>query len=395
MLTQLENARLELDKKFRSVNNRLLTTKEEAEIARCEISWWEQKQNVLNGNSLQDLLSLYKEAKAKNFTSVFSKEYLLAITEKAKKLELEQRTFKGVVFNSINDANQAKSDYGFIEKKRQSINFDNEENVAEWIDFLNKEQLAKNKLNDSILSQFIEEARKKAIELDRQARIVYGVEISTRENVELAKIEHSNIEKWFKSIDSPDEKSLIELKNKISNETKTEIKTHWLEMIDELLDEIDTLERTVDNVVYKTREDAYNIRNKEKIELAAAYQEIKNRVFFKSFFLYLLGIFSSLLLIGWLEGIGLGIVAFMYLGFFVQRGRQKAAWEELNRPILNEVTGNAISKNSLSIFGFFKLIVKWCFIIFFIIIVFAIIVTIKENSKENVSIQNQTSRVIK
>lgn len=315
-----------LDEDFRTVQGYTSPTRDEAIAARKEWKWWEDNEENLNTAEKEgNLASFINEAKKKRFSSQLSLDYLKELEKEESSQSLQARTFNGKEFKAIDEAKKAKLEYSVIFEKHQNIDFNNEKEVIEWLAYLNN-----NSLGENVLHTLIKESKFASLELDRESRVVEGVEISNKEDVELAKREFLIFSEWVESADINDEKAMLKLKEKILNESKTEMKIAFISNIDSILEELDEEIRTVEGMLYSTRENAESVKNKEKLELALGHQTRRDRSWALGIFLQLLGLVISLVIIGLFKAIGIGVVFIMYLGWIVQRVKQKKAWKELS-----------------------------------------------------------------
>lgn len=94
-------------------------------------------------------------------------------------------------------------------------------------------------------------------EFDVLARTVGDIVIDNREDVPLAKEEYEKLMDIFKDINSYSEEQLIKIKTELlSAAYKTIVKNQFISQADKRLSEIDLELRTVDKVVFDTRQDA-------------------------------------------------------------------------------------------------------------------------------------------
>ncbi len=111
-------------------------------------------------------------------------------------------------------------------------------------------------------------------EIDIEKRTVNGILFESRDKANLAREEKVKIDKLVENLDLNSEESIKQAEIKIeSEEFKTEVSKSLLDELNNRLKEIDVEKRTVDNILFKTREEA-NLAREEKIKAEKIYNSI-------------------------------------------------------------------------------------------------------------------------
>ena len=155
---------------------------------------------------------------------------------------------------NISVVNLIKIKQAFIELK-----VDNEENAKESKEkFL--ECIKNNSIEKEIYEEFIDAYNLILEAYDKEYRTVDGFEYQLREEAGKAKEEEEKFARIYDEINIVDEDSILNAKKIIENEFSMKGKEKYIELVNEMLVFFDERYRTVNTVVYKTRELADEVR---------------------------------------------------------------------------------------------------------------------------------------
>ncbi|MDU1454499.1 MAG: lysozyme inhibitor LprI family protein [Paeniclostridium sordellii] len=184
------------------------------------------------------------------------------LDEKLNQFDIEARTVNGILFKNREEATLAKEEKVKIESILNKANMDIEEEVVN-----SKNKIIELRLNTIIVNSYMEVIDKKIEEFDLQARTVEDVLFNTREEANKARADKLKIEKMINSTDKTDENSLLSTKVEILKfKSKLESTKRIVNEIEEVLNQIDLKERTVEGILFETREEA-KLARIEKIKL--------------------------------------------------------------------------------------------------------------------------------
>jgi hypothetical protein len=169
-LNELLKIKDNLDIKTRTVDGFVYSTREDADIALIELTWWQQQEDVIINGKYQDIEKLLEDIKKKKLTSELSKIYFKKLNEKI----LDLKTTQGIVFDSMKQADNARNEYKKLIDRRDQINFDDIASSEAWIN-----ELRNHSLGSSFLKELINQAESK---LDEK-----------RENITTLAIEYNKI----------------------------------------------------------------------------------------------------------------------------------------------------------------------------------------------------------
>ncbi len=187
------------------------------------------------------------------------KEYYLGILNGyLAECEVAKRTFKGVVYDTIDIRNEAEAEFQRCRDELRSLDRTDENAVRSAY-----EKLRQNKYTSS--DDLKADLESLISSLDLQYRTVDGVILNTREEADLARSELSSINLLMQNIDQNNEPGMLDVRLALSA-MKTPVRDKYLSIVGKMLDDYDVRCRTFRNKVYSTREEVA-LLNKEEAEI--------------------------------------------------------------------------------------------------------------------------------
>lgn len=216
----------EFDTKRLTVGNHLFNTKEEADIARKELMSIEALFKNHERMNIYELLNLRIALNKNNYITVIKEDFENLVNSK--------------IINMIN--NELK---GFdIRTKEGAMAY--------------RERL--NRFTDCDIPNFnvyMDRINEQITKLDIEERTFENVLYKTKEEADIARREKIELDGLLKNYINMDESSLLELRNRIVNGDFKVLPTEaYIKMIDDRLNTINSLNRTVDGVLHDTLDEA-------------------------------------------------------------------------------------------------------------------------------------------
>lgn len=118
-----------------------------------------------------------------------------------------------------------------------------------------------NSIKESIYNEFINAYDIILKEYDIQYRTVEGIQYECREDAKVAREEKEKFYFLYNSIDVNDENELLNLKSKVSKEFNMKSKKKYIKLIDEMINFYDENYRTVNGIIFETRDIADKAKN--------------------------------------------------------------------------------------------------------------------------------------
>ncbi len=179
------------------------------------------------------------------------------------------RTVEDIVFKTRKEANIVRENKNKIKKIVENMNKDDENSLLDA-----RLKIIKIGCKLESTKEILKEIDNKLDYIDKEERTVNDILFETRDEANLAREEKIKIDKLVENLDLNSENSIKQVKTKIeSEEFKTEISKLLLDKLNNRLKEIDVEKRTVDNILFKTREEA-NLAREEKIKAEKIYNSI-------------------------------------------------------------------------------------------------------------------------
>lgn len=179
------------------------------------------------------------------------------------------RTVEDIVFKTRKEANIVRENKNKIKKIVENMNKDDENSLLDA-----RLKIIKIGCKLESTKEILKEIDNKLDYIDKEERTVNDILFETRDEANLAREEKIKIDKLVENLDLNSENSIKQVKTKIeSEEFKTEVSKSLLDELNNRLKEIDVEKRTVDNILFKTREEA-NLAREEKIKAEKIYNSI-------------------------------------------------------------------------------------------------------------------------
>ena len=147
-----------------------------------------------------------------------------------------------------------------MKKKFKALDVSTEEKAI-----ASKEQfivyVKENGIKESIYNEFINAYDIILNEYDTQYRTVEGIRYECREEAKVAREEKEKFYSLYNSIDVNDENELLNLKSKVGKEFNMKSKEKYIKLIDEMIKFYDENYRTVNGIIFETRDIADKARD--------------------------------------------------------------------------------------------------------------------------------------
>ena len=265
----LEQKLNDFDKMARTVEDIVFKTRKEANIVRenkNKIKKIVENMNKDDENSLLDArLKIIKIGCKLEST----KEILKEIDNKLDYIDKEERTVNDILFETRDEANLAREEKIKIDKLVENLDLNSENSIKQV-----KTKIESEEFKTEISKLLLDKLNNRLKEIDIEKRTVNGILFESRDKANLAREEKVKIDKLVENLDLNSEESIKQAEIKIeSEEFKTEVSKSLLDELNNRLKEIDVEKRTVDNILFKTREEA-NLAREEKIKAEKIYNSI-------------------------------------------------------------------------------------------------------------------------
>ena len=198
-----------------------------------------------------------------------TKEILKEIDNKLDYIDKEERTVNDILFETRDEANLAREEKIKIDKLVENLDLNSENSIKQV-----KTKIESEEFKTEISKLLLDKLNNRLKEIDIEKRTVNGILFESRDKANLAREEKVKIDKLVENLDLNSEESIKQAEIKIeSEEFKTEVSKSLLDELNNRLKEIDVEKRTVDNILFKTREEA-NLAREEKIKAEKIYNSI-------------------------------------------------------------------------------------------------------------------------
>lgn len=189
------------------------------------------------------------------FSTRLKDQYIDTLNEWLKECELNSRTFRGTVYDTVEERNAAEAEYRASRDYVRTIDRNNEQAVAmAYNSLLNCRYHSSDEIKEEllgILKQF-----------DEMHRTVDGVVLPTRDEAEIARGEIQQIAQLMPAADPNNEEALLEIRSRMEA-MKTPVRDKYLAYINQLLTNYDISYRTFRGIIRDTREEADLLRQEE------------------------------------------------------------------------------------------------------------------------------------
>ncbi|HBF6040152.1 TPA: hypothetical protein ACKO2U_002057 [Clostridioides difficile] len=191
------------------------------------------------------------------------------LDRKLNQFDIEARTVDNILFETREDANLARIEKEKVDLILSKINMKIEEEVIRL-----KNDILSLKLKTGIEDSYIKMIDEKLQKFDIEARTVENLLLDTREEAEKIKLDKIKVEEIINNIDETSEQSLLNAKTEIENiGIRLESTKGAIEKLNYSLKKVDEIERTVNEILFDTREEA-NVAKKEMLELDEILQNV-------------------------------------------------------------------------------------------------------------------------
>ncbi len=236
--------------KICNVEGVIFETEDEADLARTELEQIKIIVTNINPNDEESILRAKEDIYA--FKTAIKNKYIEETERIWRNYDLNARTWNGRVLNTREEVKIAQNEYEEMQELMKSLDQNDEtallqakETVGKLNSFLRDEYSA---IIDGALNQY-----------DVNIRTVNGKLYDTREQAELFRHETDSVNEIMHSADPNDEASILEAKRRLL-ELQSEVKEAPLQQIDDMWNQYDLTQRTFENWVFDTREQASNAR---------------------------------------------------------------------------------------------------------------------------------------
>lgn len=199
-------------------------------------------------------------------TSPIKAIYLTALNNYKDALSQQQRTYRDVVYDTVEDAEYAKKVYVSVRSIMNQVNMNSEQSVASA-----QEQISA--MNHPIAEETLNTLQNRLNQFDIAKRTVDGILLETLQEADLARQEYARIQAQLRTLNENDEAGMLAIKDSIAACT-TVIKNKYLEFITTKLTEYDIRVRTFRGVIYDTRDLA--AKHKEEAAMAERIMQTAN-----------------------------------------------------------------------------------------------------------------------
>ena len=200
------------------------------------------------------------------FRTRLKDQYIDTLNVWLKECEQNSRTFRGTVYDSVEERNAAEAEYRASRDYVRTIDRSSEQAVAmAYNSLLNCKYHSSDEIREELLAQLKR--------FDEMHRTVDGVVLPTRDEAEIAGGEIQQIAQLMPAADPNNEAALLEIKSRMEA-MKTPVRDKYLAYINQLLTNYDINYRTYRGTVRDTREEADLLRREES-GIAAVWSQVR------------------------------------------------------------------------------------------------------------------------
>lgn len=261
-IKELDEQLNQFDIEARTVDGILFENREEASLAKEEKIKIESIFNKVNMDIEEDVVNLKHKIIELRFNTIIVNSYMEIIDKKIEEFDLNARTVEDILFNTREGANKAKEDKLKIEEMINTTDKTDENSlISTKVEILKIES----KLDST--KRIINEIEEALNQIDLKERTVGNILLETREEAKLARVEKIKLDKIMDNIDLDNEENIKQIKTQIQSENfETTIGEKTIQELNEKLKYIDVNERTVEDILFETREEA-NLAKDENLKL--------------------------------------------------------------------------------------------------------------------------------
>lgn len=250
IIADILNKHIEKCTAERGYNGLIFDTAQERDTA---ISEQQQIEIIMRSVSQDNVESIkYAINEISKFDTQVKTSYLDQLNSYLEKYENNARTYRGVTYDTIEQAQEAEAEYKITRDIFQQLNMNNEEAVKAAY-----EKISHNKYN--VADDFKTQLEAKLHEFDIQHRTVDGILFDTIEEADKAREELNDIINILNTLDPNNEPTMLQAKTTIEAMT-TAVKKKYIGQLNEMLYRYDVNVRTFNGVTYDTREEAALVR---------------------------------------------------------------------------------------------------------------------------------------
>lgn len=189
-------------------------------------------------------------------SSAIKQRYLDQLNDYKQAIALQKRTFKGVVYETQELAENAQQIYMSMRSIMDELNWNSEDNVL----LAYRQLLA---MDHPITTENLQQLKNRLDAFDMQKRTVDGILFDTLPLAETAREEYAFIQSRLERWDGNDEAKMLAIREEIASCT-TQVKDKYLAFAEKTLQEYDIKMRTFRGTVCDSRELAQRLRDEEK-----------------------------------------------------------------------------------------------------------------------------------
>lgn len=245
-LDKLNGYKATLGEQQRTYRGVTYETVEQAEQAKNIFAAMRGILDELNWNEESQVADAYAQISVMNHP--ITSETINQLKESLNLFDIQKRTVDGILFESIEQADLARTEYSFIREKMVALNEDDEPGMMSIRADISALQTA-------VKEKYVKIVEAKLEAYDIKARSFNGVVYETREIAEKHRQEAELINDIMSTVDANDEASMLSTRDKLEMLTTFQKKNPILK-ITRLLEEYDIRVRTVAGVLYDTRQEA-------------------------------------------------------------------------------------------------------------------------------------------
>ncbi|MGL6106860.1 hypothetical protein [Romboutsia sp.] len=268
-IKELDKKLNQFDEEARTVDSILFKTREEAKLAKEEKVKIESILNKANMDVESDVVNAKNKIIGLKLNTKIVNSYMESIDKKLEEIDLKARTVDNIVFNTRDESKKAREDKLKIEEIANGMDKTDEKSLSTA-----KEKIINIGTRLDSENKVIREIEDILSNIDIKERTVGNTLFETREEANLARTEKLKLDKIMDNIAIDNESSIKQTKIQIeSNKFNTTIAQNTIEELDKRLELIDIKERTVEDLLFETREEA-NLAREEKSILDEITNEI-------------------------------------------------------------------------------------------------------------------------
>lgn len=236
----------DIDIQKRTVDDILFDSIEQAEVAKKELSYVQSRMIALKEDDESAMIAIKEEIST--CTTEIKNKYLLAVESKLAAYDVRVRTFRGVVYDTREEAERYRQEEAEIGCIMRSVNADDETSLLTALEKLNA-------LDSFLKDNPIATLRQLLDEYDVKVRTVDGVTYGTRQEAELVASEIRRAAEIMQTVLADNEQSILNAQQEILKLT-TFVKDARYEELNRMWNAYDERMRTYLNIVFSTRNQA-------------------------------------------------------------------------------------------------------------------------------------------